>query len=254
VLRRLCLWAEWATFRTADRVIATNQSYREIAIRRGGVAAERVYVVRSGPSRERFRPGAPRPELKNGRAHLVVYLGVMGPNDGLSHLLEAIDHVVHRLHRNDVQFVLIGSGDRHASTVAESRARRLENFVSFAGRVPDDAVLAYLSTADVCVAPDPKDVLNDVSTMNKIVEYMAVGKPIVAFDLREARVSAADAAVYVPPNDAAKFGDAIVELLAAPERRQRMGASGRLRFETSLAWEHQVQTLLALYRDLLASP
>jgi glycosyltransferase involved in cell wall biosynthesis len=254
ILRRMCQWAERATFRTADRVIATNQSYREVAVTRGGVPAERVVVVRSAPSLSRFRPVPPRPELKNGRPFLVAYLGVMGPNDGLEYLLDAIAHIVHSRERTDIQFVLIGAGDLRAKLIARSTALDLEEFVTFTGRIPDDDVIAILSSADICVAPDPKDALNDVSTMNKIVEYMAVGKPLVAFDLREARVSAGDAAVYATPNDAVDFARQVIDLLASPERRCVMGAIGRQRFETTLAWEYQAKSLLALYSDLMGEP
>ena len=250
LLRRLCAAAERASYRTADRVIANNESYRAGALGRGGVAPERVAVVRNAPSVHRFRAGAARPELRDGARFLVAYLGVMGPNDGLDHLLHAIDHVVHTLARRDVRFVLIGSGDLHAEIVAESRRLELDGAVHFTGRIPDEDVLGWLSSADLCVAPDPKDPLNDVSSFNKIVEYMAMARPIVAFDLREVRISAGDAAVYVPANDARKFGDAIVELLAAPERRAAMASAGRHRFETALAWEHQEAALLGLYADL----
>lgn len=250
----LCSAAERATFRTADRVICTNQSYRDIALGRGRMPAERVVVVRSGPRLSRF-PAAPlAPQLKNAEPHRVGYLGVMGPNDGLDYLLKAAAHIVHTMKRTDIHFVLIGGGDCYAELVAMNRALELEPFVRFTGRIPDEEVIALLSAADVCVAPDPKDALNDVSTMNKIIEYMAMGKPMVAFDLREARVSAGEAAVYATPNDPVEFAEKIVELLGAPEKRQAMGTLGRQRFEQQLAWEHQEKTLLALYRDLLGQP
>jgi glycosyltransferase involved in cell wall biosynthesis len=161
---------------------------------------------------------------------------------------------VHDLHRSDIQFVCVGGGDLQAKLMAMSQQMRLDEFVRFTGRIPDHEVIGLLSTADLCVAPDPKDALNDVSTMNKIIEYMALGKALVAFDLREARVSAGDAAVYATPNDHVEFAQRIVELLAAPERRQAMGAAGRQRFESVLAWEHQQKNLLQLYRDLVGEP
>src|SRR5262249_28083960 len=153
------------------------------------------------PSAERFRPVSPRQDLRNGRRFLVVYLGVMGPNDGLEYLLRAIAHIVHRRQRDDVQFLLIGTGDLYDRMAAMCGDLRLDPYVRFHGRVADDEVIAALSSADVCVAPDPDDALNRVSSMNKIVEYMALGKAIVAFDLHETRVSAADAALYATPND-----------------------------------------------------
>lgn len=253
VMLTVCRWAEWATFRTADRVIATNQSYREVALTRGKVPPNRVVVVRSGPSRDKFRPVPPRLELKNGRPFLVCYLGVMGPNDGIDYLLKAIKHITNNLHRKDIQFVLIGSGDLQPKLVEMSKALELGEFVRFTGRIPDEEVIELLSSADVCVAPDPKDPLNDSSTMNKIVEYMALGKPIVAFDLKEARVSADDAAVYAAANDPIDFAQKITDLLACRRKRHDMGLLGRQRFESVLAWEHQRTSLLALYQDLLGN-
>jgi glycosyltransferase involved in cell wall biosynthesis len=254
VLRRVCLWMERATFRTADRVIATNESYREVALTRGGVARERVAVVRSAPSLTEFCSVRPRAAMKQGRPFLVAYLGVMGPNDGLSCLLESIRHIVHVLGRRDIQFTLIGDGDLRPALMAETRRLRLEGAVTFTGRLPDTDVIALLSTAEVCVVPDPKDALNDLSSMNKVVEYMALGRPLVAFDLKETRASAADAALYARPNDPIDFAQKIIELLAAPERRERMGSHARLRFVSTLAWEHQASVLISLYRDLIGNP
>ncbi len=251
--RHVSLWLERATFRTADRIIATNESYRQIALGRGAVAPQRVSVVRSAPRLSQFRAVAPRGEWKSGRTFLVAYLGVMGPNDGVGHLLASIAHIVHTLRRDDVHFVLIGAGDLQPRHVAEARSLRLDPFVRFTGYIPDDDVLAILSTADVCVAPDPKDALNDVSSMNKVVEYMALAKPLVAYDLREARASAAEAGVYARPNDPVDFAAKIIELLASPERRSAMGKAGRARVESALAWEHQSAVLLAMYRDLVGA-
>ena len=251
-MRAIALLAERATFRSADFSIATNESYRDVAVRRGGLSPERVRVVRSAPSMARYRAIEPRPELKNGRAHLVAYIGVMGPNDGIEHLLAAIAHVVHTLGRDDIQFVLIGGGDLQPRMVDTARHLGLDGFTRFTGRIPETEAVAILSTADVCVAPDPKDPLNDLSSMNKVVEYMALAKSLVAFDLREARRSAGEAALYAVPNDTADFGNKIVELLDAPERRRAMGEIGRQRFESVLAWEHQKDALLGLYRDLFA--
>ncbi len=251
LMKRLCLWAEWATFRTADRVIANNESYRAIARDRGGVPAERISVVRNAPDARRFQCVAPRRELKAGAQYLVAYLGVIGPNDGLDLLLQAIAHIVQTRQRVEFRFVIVGSGDLYAATVALCRSLQLDAYVRFTGRIDDDAVIDWLSSADLCVAPDPKDALNDISSFNKIVEYMALGKAIVAFDLAEVRNSAAAAAAYVPPNDVVQFGDAIIALADNPTRRSVMGAAGRERFATTLAWEHQAPRLLALYRDLL---
>lgn len=251
VLTRLCLWAEWATFRTADRVIANNESYRTIALERGHVAANRIAVVRNAPRADHFRAVAVRPELKNGGRFLIAYLGVIGPNDGLDLFLHAIAHVVHTQGRTEVRAVAIGSGDCYAQTVALSRTLQLEPYVRFTGRISDQEVIDWLSAADVCVAPDPYDPLNDISSFNKIVEYMALGKPIAAFDLHETRLTAGDAALYAEPNDPARLGAGILALLHAPDRRHAMGIRAQQRFRDVLAWEHQEVPLLALYRELL---
>jgi glycosyltransferase involved in cell wall biosynthesis len=248
--RTISLWLEKATFRTADRVISTNESYRKVALTRGEVPPQRAYVVRSGPSLNRFRAVPPQPELKNGKRYLVGYLGVMGPNDGIDLLLYSIEHLVHKLQRTDVQFILIGGGDLQPEMVHLSESLGLAEYVRFTGRIPDEEVIAILSTADIGVAPDPKDPSNDLSTMNKIVEYMALGKPLVAFDLQEARVSAGDAALYAQANEPHAFAEKIIELLELPDR-DRMGAWGRERFESVLAWDHQRKNLLALYEELL---
>ena len=251
MMYNVALWAEKATFRVADIVISTNQSYKDVAIARGRVAPERVFVVRSGPCKERFQLVAARFELKKGRRYLVCYLGVMGPHDGLDLLLKAVSYTVHDLKRADIQFTLIGDGDIRPALVDMAKELRIRDAICFTGRIPDQQVIEYLSTADVCVAPDPKDSLNDLSTMNKIVEYLALGKPVVAFDLHEARVSAGDAALYAKPNDYRDFADKIVALLEQPDRRQRMGDLGRLRFLNTLAWEHQRQVLLEAYSAVL---
>jgi glycosyltransferase involved in cell wall biosynthesis len=246
----LSIWSEKLTFRTADRVISTNGSYREVAIKRGRVKPDRVSVVRSGPSIKSFIPELENHALKKGRKYLVCYLGVMGPNDGLEFLLQSIDFVIHKLLRNDIYFTLIGSGDLQPRLKKMCTKLDLDEYVEFTGRIPERQVREIISTADLGVAPDPKDPLNDVSTMNKIIEYMALGKPLVCYDLKEARVSAGDAAIYAKPNDTEDFARKVIELLEQPERRKMMGDFGRMRFEKELAWDHQKKSLLILYRDL----
>ena len=254
IMRGLCLAAERATFRTSDWVIVTNESYRQVALSRGRVPPDRVTVVRSGPSLDSFRACAPNPSLRRGRSHLVCYLGVMGPNDGLDYLLRVIAHVVHDLGRRDTSFALIGSGELAAELTRLARELKVVEFVQFTGRISDEELIAWISTADVCVAPDPMDPANNASTMNKIVEYMALGKPIVAFDLHEHRVSAGEAALYARPNDEAEFAGKIVELLDDPASRQAMGEYARRRFESELAWEHQRPAFLGVYDFLLGPP
>ena len=247
---RLLLGAERATFATADISIATNNSYREIAITRGKMKPEKVFVVRSGPSLERMGIQPPCPALKKGRKFLVGYVGVMGAQEGLDYLLQAARHIVHDLKRDDVHFGLVGSGPELASLKRLAAELGVERHITFAGRVPDAALLAMLNTADICVNADAFNPMNDKSTMNKIMEYMALGKPIVQFDLTEGRFSAGAASLYARPNDAVDLGDKIVELLDDPVRRAAMGRIGRERIEQELAWPYEVPKLLAAYAAL----
>ena len=249
--RKGLLLLERATFRAADRVTSTNESYRSVAIRRGGKAPERVSVVRTGPDPEAMKAVAPVPTERRGRRHLVAYLGVMGPQDGVDVALAAADHVVHTLGRTDVSFTFMGGGDCHAELVAERDRLGLQGHVELPGRVPDGYVRDVLSTADVGLSPDPLNPLNDVSTMNKTMEYMAHGLPVLAFDLVETRVSAGDAAVYVDPAAGPQgYAEALVALLDDPESRQLMGKLGRDRVENQLAWEHQAPSYLAVFDEL----
>lgn len=242
---------ERLTFAAADAVISTNESYRRVAIQRGGMAPDRVTVVRSAPDLSRFVPREPDQELRRGKSHLLAYLGVMGPQDGVDYALRALRILRDDLGRDDVHCVFMGAGDAYDDMVALSRRLGIDDMVEFPGRVPDEFVQRCLSTADVCLSPDPLNPLNDVSTMNKVVEYMAMGRPIVSFELREAQVSAGDAAVYVPANDEAAFAKATDDLLGDPERRARMGAFGRRRVEQDLSWAVSRRTLVRFYTRLL---
>jgi glycosyltransferase involved in cell wall biosynthesis len=253
-LYRLSSLLERVTFMTADAVISTNESYRRVAIERGGMPPERVTVVRSAPDLARFVPVEPDPELRRGKPHLLAYLGVMGPQDGVDYALRAVAHLRDALGRSDFHAAFIGGGDAHADMVALSHELGLDDVVEFTGRISDADVARYLSTADVCLAPDPKNPLNDVSTMNKIVEYMAMRRPLVSFDLIEARVSAGEAALYATPNDEAEFAGLVAELLDDPERRARMGALGRERVERELSWATSREHLLGAYQRALSAP
>lgn len=245
---------ERRTHRTASHVISTNESYREVAMTRGGKSGAEVTVVRSGPDPQRLWRGPARPELRRGRRYLAAYIGVMGPQDGVDIVIRAADIVVHDLGRDDIAFTLIGSGDCFVGLVALRDELGLAGHVEFTGRVPDELVAGVLSTADVGLSPDPKNPLNDVSTMNKTMEYMAYELPVVAFDLRETRVSAAEAAVYAAPNDVRAYAKAIVALMDDEPTRHRLGKLGRLRVETELAWSHQERAYLGVYRSLLGGP
>jgi glycosyltransferase involved in cell wall biosynthesis len=244
-------WTERATFRTADLVITTNESYRRVATERGQLDPERIFVVRSSIRKGDFQKGGVRPELRRGRRYLVCYAGTIGFNDGLDQLLLAFRHIVVDCRRDDVQLAIVGDGDLRPSIVRLTAQLGLLGFVEFTGRLYDDQAIAdYLVTSDVCVEPAPKNSFNDRCTMNKVVEYMAMGKPVVAFDLHEVRYTAQSAAIYVPSNDPVDFGAQILRLLELPEERRRMGAEGIRRFNEVLAWEHQREILLDAYAYL----
>jgi glycosyltransferase involved in cell wall biosynthesis len=243
---------ERRTHRTANHVISTNESYREIAITRSGKASTDVTVVRTGPDPERLCRGPAEPELRRGRPFLAVYIGVMGPQDGVDIVLRAAAIIVHEWSRDDIAITLIGSGDCFDDLLALRDELNLAGHVEFTGRAPDELVRRIMSTADVGLSPDPKNPLNDVSTMNKTMEYMAFELPVVAFDLRETRVSAGDAAVYAKPNDVHDYAAAIVKLIDDESRRAELGKLGRARVEQELAWGHQERAYLGVYQALLA--
>jgi len=251
--RLVCL-AERLTFLTADVSIATNESYRRIALERGRMPPEKVFVVRSGPSLDRLKIQPPVPQWKRGRGHLVGYVGVMGAQEGIPYLLEAARHIVRDLGREDVQFVLAGGGPALEEMRRLNSRMGLDAYVEFLGRVPDQTLLEVLNTADVCVNCDEVNPMNDKSTMNKIMEYMTLAKPIVQFQLTEGRFSAREASLYARPNDARDFADKIVTLLDDPERREWMGRFGRQRVERQLAWVYEAPKLLAAYDALFAAP
>jgi glycosyltransferase involved in cell wall biosynthesis len=241
---------ERRTHRTADHVISTNDSYRDIAINRSGKAPQDVTVVRTGPDPNKLKRGPADPELRRGRTFLAAYIGVMGPQDGVDIVLRAADIVVREMRREDIAFTIIGSGDCFEELVALRDELKLNGHVEFTGRAPDDLVKKIMSTADVGLSPDPKNPLNDVSTMNKTMEYMAFELPVVAFDLRETRVSAALAAVYVTPNDVREYATAIVDLADDEAARAQLAKVGRTRVEDELAWEYQKRAYLGVYERL----
>jgi glycosyltransferase involved in cell wall biosynthesis len=246
-------WLETRSLRTADVVIATNESYRAIDISRSGIAAEKVFIVRNGPDLRRVRTAVPAPHLAGGGRTVLAYLGAMNPQDGLDYLLRALRSLRRELGRDDFVCVLIGDGDVREELEAMTADFGLSDVVEFTGFIPDERVMQYLSAAEICLDPNPSSPLNDVSTWIKVMEYMALGKPVVSFDLKETRFSARDAAVYVPPNDERKFAEAIAQLMDDPAMRARMGAYGRQRIENELNWDLSSRNLLKAYRQLLAA-
>ena len=257
---RLLLWLERRTFQTADRVISTNESYRSIAQRRGGVDRARTTVVRSGPDTAQMRPVHGFEELRRGRAHLLVYLGIMGPQDGVDTVLKTLDVLVHNFGREDISVALLGFGDTYDELVALTAELELQDYVTFTGRVGPREITEYLSAASLGLSPDPLNPLNDVSTMNKTMEYMSFALPVVAFDLAETRVSGGDAVHYVQPADSAdqadteaairRYAQAVADVLDDPERRGRMAVAGRRRAESDLDWRPQAASYLSVFDDL----
>lgn len=246
----LVLLERW-TFKVADYSIATNESYRSIAIERGGMEPDRVFVVRTGPNPKRVRTMPPDEKWRAGRKFLVAYVGVIAKQEGLDLLLDSVTYLREKRSRNDVQFVIVGSGPDQQDMVKLCKSKGLDDTVTFPGRVDDQTLFTILSTADVCVNPDRPNPMNDKSTMIKIMEYMAMGKPIVQFDLTEGRNSALDASLYARNNDTEDFGDKILELLDNPEKAEKMAAFGRDRVKNVLAWEHEEKKLLKAYDIIL---
>ena len=242
---------ERLTFTTADLVISTNESYRKIALNRGHKHTKDVVVVRSGPELSRFQPTAPNPIYRKGRKYLVGYVGVMGEPEGIEYLLESIRYIIHTLGHRDIQFMLIGSGPLFEQLQELTEKLKVSEFVEFTGRIPDSELVKRLSSCDVCVNPDKKIPYNNLSTMNKIMEYMAMGKPIVQFDLLEGRKTAADASLYARGNEPLDFAEKILELLKNPELREKMGRIGRNRMEGKLEWKYQALKLLTAYEKVL---
>jgi glycosyltransferase involved in cell wall biosynthesis len=238
---------EKLTYRFSDVVMATNASYKDLAITRGHIAPEDVFIVRNGPDLETFKAVSPNPALKYGKDYLVGYVGTMSDQDGLDILVEVALYLK-KLGRRDVHFTCVGGGPALTSLQKMVGDKDLGDTMNFTGRISDEQLLEILSTADVCVNPDRPCEMNDISTMIKILEYMALGKPIVQFDLREGRFSAQDAAVYADPaNQVPNFAAKITWLLDHPEERRKMGEFGRRRVEKELAWEYSVQNMLAAY-------
>jgi glycosyltransferase involved in cell wall biosynthesis len=254
LLFRVAVLLERITFALADGVISTNDSYRQVALTRGRKRPEVVQVVRSAPDLTHFRPREPDPTLRRGQRYLAAYVGVMGPQDGVDYALRALASYRNELGRDDLHTIFMGHGDAYDDMVALSKELDLVDCVEFPGRVSNEFLQTCLSTADVCLSPDPCNALNDVSTMNKVVEYMAMGRPIVSFELTEARVSAGAAAVYAAGDDERAFAALLAELLDDPARRAEMGEIGRTRVAEQLSWATSKRNLLEFYRRLVGPP
>ncbi len=250
-LHKILLALEKSCYRHSDVVMATNESYRNMAISRGRIRPENVFVVRNGPELQTFKPVPPNPARKHGKRYLVGYVGNMNFQDGLDILLE-VAKCVKEMGRSDVHFTCVGRGPELKTLQQMVHTMGLDDTVDFTGRVSDQDLIEILSTADVCVNPDRPSEMNDKSTMIKIMEYMALGKPIVQFDSKEGKFSAQSASLYASKQGgAADFAERIVWLLDRPEERRKMGEFGKRRVEEALAWDYSVPQLLAAYREAL---
>ena len=253
-LYRIMIWLEKLSYRFSDVAMVTNGSYKDIAINRGRMAPDDVFIVRNGPNLETFKPVSPNPDLKHGKRDLIGYVGHMGSQDGLD-ILVGVAEYIKNLGRQDIHFICVGGGPELPNLRQLVREKGLEDVINFTGRLPDREMLEVLSTADICVNPDRPCELNDISTMIKIMEYMALAKPIVQFESKEGKFSAQTSSLYADKtNPVADFAHKILWLLERPDERERMGRIGRDRIEKELAWKYSVKNLLAAYDAALATP
>lgn len=246
---KFLLWAEYLTFRTANYSMATNESYKQIALDRGKMPADKVQVVRSGPKLDRLKLTDGNVKYKKGRKFLVGYVGVIGPQEGIDLLLESAKYIVSK--RQDTQFAIVGGGTEIGNLKVLAKKLDLEDYVDFYGRVDDALMVDVLNTADVCVNPDKPTDMNNLSTMNKIMEYMALKKPIVQYDLKEGRFSAQDASLYAENTSTEDFANKIIWLIDRPEERTRMGEFGFNRVVNELSWDYESKKLLDFYSKVL---
>ncbi|MFM2357176.1 MAG: hypothetical protein RLZZ528_2912 [Pseudomonadota bacterium] len=247
LLYRIMLIWERMTFATATVSIATNESFREIAVRRGKMRPEDVFVVRSAPRVEKFEIRPADPAMRKGAGTVLGYVGVIGQQEGMDLLVAAVEHLVKRMGRTDVHAIIVGFGPELPKVQADVERRGLSDWFTFTGPLYGEDLLRALNSCDIGVSPDPKNAMNDISTMNKVMEYMTLEKPVVQFDLKEGRASAGEASVYARANDPVDFAARIAELMDAPERRAEMGQIGRRRVLDSLSWAHSAPKLLAAY-------
>jgi len=243
---------QYLSYKYSDAVISTNETYKQKAIERFPPNRQKVFIVRNGPDTRKFKLLSPDSSLKNGRRYLLAYIGIMAVQDGVDYIVNAISYLVREKKFTDFVTYLIGSGSELGRLKTMVRNYELEEYVRFTGRIPDEAALEILSTADICLSPDPDNPLNDSSTMNKVMEYMSLGKPTVSFDLKEARYSAQDAAIYVKNNDVKAFAEGILELVNDKEKSKKMADFGKRRVEEELSWQKQINNLIQVYNYVLS--
>ncbi|MEM8728369.1 MAG: glycosyltransferase family 4 protein [Pseudomonadota bacterium] len=247
LFHKVMLWWERLSFMVADVSIATNESFREIAIRRGKMKSKDVFVVRSAPRVEQFVPGPGDESYRKGADTVLGYVGVIGQQEGMDLLLAALDNIVNVQMRKSIHLVVVGFGPHLEEVQKDATERNLNDHVTFTGALYGEDLLKALNVIDIGVAPDPWNEMNDISTMNKVMEYMTLRKPVVQFDLKEGRASAGDASLYAADNDPEEFAARIIELMDDPDRARALGEQGRDRVLTQLSWQHSVPHLLAAY-------
>ncbi|MBI1219818.1 MAG: glycosyltransferase [Rhodobacteraceae bacterium] len=252
LLYRVMLWWERLSFRAASVSIATNESFRWVAIDRGRMAPEDVFVVRSAPKVEKFEIRPADPAVRKGAKTVLGYVGVIGQQEGMDLLVEAIDILVRKLGHSDLHAVIVGFGPHLPEVQRDVEARGLAQHFTFTGPLYGEDLLRALNSCDIGVSPDPKNAMNDISTMNKVMEYMTLEKPVVQFDLTEGRASAGDASLYAKANDPADFAAKIAWLIDNPAKGHAMGKIGRARVFDALSWAHSVSNLLAAYDRVFA--
>lgn len=246
----LLLFFEFLTYRNADIVISTNESYKAIALRRGKKRSDEVYIVRSGPDLSKFKETEPETSYRKGKKYLVGYVGVMGEPEGIDILLQSISYIVNNLNNKDIHFILVGSGPILEEMKKLASRLAINDYLDFPGRVSDNELLSILSSCDVCVNPDRNTQFNNLSTMNKVLEYMALGKPLVQFNLLEGKRSAGNASLYAEPDNVEDFAEKILFLLNDKELAKQMGIEGLNRMTQKLSWSHQEKELLKAYKAI----
>jgi glycosyltransferase involved in cell wall biosynthesis len=251
MIYKILLWFERQTYNVSDVVVSTNQSIKDIAVERGNIKPDNIFIVRNGPDSD-FKKVPVNISVKNNFKYMAAYIGVMGAPDGVENIIYSADYLINTKSYKDIFYILIGYGDEYENIKALISELELSDYFSMPGRISDEDVLTILSAADVCLAPDPKNGLNEFHTMNKIMDYMRMGKPIVSFDLLESKYSAESAAIYVKNNKFADFGDAIIYILENPEVALKMGTAGIERVNKFLKWEISKKELINAYNQLFS--
>jgi len=250
---KIFIFFEKCSYKLADAVIVTNNSFKKIALNRGRKRPQDVFIVRNGPELNKFRKATRMMNIRNKNEILIGYLGNMNPQDGVEYLLMAAEIIIKKRKISNIKFILIGGGSSQLRLIELSKKMGLENYVIFVGKLFGDELMSILNTCDICVQPDPFNPLNDKSTMNKVLEYMALEKPIVAFNLNETRISCGNAALYAKPNSMHDFAEKILYLVNHPKLGIRMGQIGRERIERKFSWKYSIPHLINAYEHALKS-